>query len=113
MKPLFKKLAAKSAKNKEKKYRLPMLLEFIYNASFIIVAVAGILTAGISLLSGTPILLASVRVVVTVIVVGVLMWLISLIVTNGTLKAINEEYRERLEKEEEEERSNSTIEIDA
>lgn len=83
--PKPKKESSKSLKN----VKLPALLEFVFTLSNLILVIAALAVAVVSYISGASVLDIALRTGVTLIVVGVLMYVIARKVANASLDVTN------------------------
>ncbi|PKO15765.1 MAG: hypothetical protein CVU39_09585 [Chloroflexi bacterium HGW-Chloroflexi-10] len=86
----------KSKKNKIKKEqpRLPIMLELVYSFSLVFTILSGLVVAVVSFSAGCTWIDIFLRTVVSILSVGLLMWLFSVIISNGalrTMKVLHEE----------------------
>jgi hypothetical protein len=86
----------KPKKNKIKKEqpRLPIMLELVYSFALVFTILSGLLVAVVSFLAGCTWIDIFLRTVVSILSVGLLMWLFSVIISNGairTMKVLHEE----------------------
>jgi hypothetical protein len=105
-----KKPKPKKIQRRENYPKLPVILEFTYTTAFIIVTLSGIITAVTSLLSGSGLVLAITRTCAAIVIVGIVMWIISWIITDGTMKAVSAQAEQMIE---EEKLANHTKEVEA
>ncbi len=81
----------KPKKKKEKKtqtVQLPVMLELVYSFSLIFTIVMSITVGVISFLSGAEWLDVFIRTAITILSTGLLMWMFSLMISNGALKTL-------------------------
>ena len=83
--------------------RLPVLVEFVYTASAMLVILVSFMVVAVSFAMGANVLDTLIRAVVTILVVGGLLILVSWQISAGLLQASIDEQKEDLEKTKKEE----------
>lgn len=79
---------AESKKEGKGHGRLPILLEFVFSISTLLLLCVALIVAGLSYLSGASILDIFLRAVISTVVLGIILWLISYHLSMGTLGAV-------------------------
>lgn len=107
-----KSKSAKVRKNKKEVdgVQLPVLVEFAYSVSILLLVFWGLTITGISFISGASLLNIVVRTSVAILVMGVLFMLISSQISSGVLKASLVEQEESLKAQPEESENVANIE---
>jgi hypothetical protein len=82
-----KSKTAKKGKDSLEHAQLPLLVEFIFTFSLIFLLLSDLLIVAISFISGANLLDIAIRTVVTTLVLGVLLWLLSGKLSKGALEA--------------------------
>ena len=108
LKPEVKKAASPgkqpASSNLEKKtrdnddFRLPVLVEFAYTASALLVILASLMVVVVSFVMGASLLDIVIRTAVTILVIGGLLTLVSWQVSAGALQASLAEQQEEIDK---------------
>ena len=76
-----------------KKIRLPIMMEFVFSLSPMLLICVALVVAGLSYISGANIIDIFLRTVISTLVIGIVLWFISYQVSMGTLGAV---YSEKL-----------------
>jgi hypothetical protein len=98
----------KVKKQKEESYELPMLVEIGFSFSSVFLILVDILVAWMSYTAGANWQAIFIRVVISTVAVGFILWLLSLNISNGSLFAA----MKHIEEEEEEKQKASQSGID-
>jgi hypothetical protein len=82
-----KSKAAKKGKDSSEHAQLPLLVEFVFTFSLIFLLLSDLLIVAISFISGANLLDIAIRTVVTTLVLGALLWMLSGKLSKGALEA--------------------------
>jgi len=109
---------AKSAKttpkdNNPQETHLPTILEFAFTFSRILVLLVGVLIALVSVISGVSPLTAAFRSGLGMLVVGLILWALSWMMSTGSLEAALEERKNQADEEAKAIQESSTMELQA
>ncbi len=88
----------KNKKGKNSKVQLPIFLELVYSFALIFTILLALVVAGMSYLSGAKWLDVFVRTAITILSTGLLLWIFSLMISNGAMKTVKVLQKEALEK---------------
>lgn len=100
-------LSAESEHRSRPPVLLPLFLDFSLSVSKLVVLFTGLLSAGISLAVGAPLLIAGLRGGAAMLAVGLLVWTLNYCLMRNALAAAEEELRKEVEK------SNAEAEVKA
>lgn len=90
---------AEEKKNKKEKVQVPIFLELVYSFALIFTILLALIVAGSSYLSGATLLDVFIRTAITILSTGLLLWILSLTVSNGAVKTVKVLQKEALEKQ--------------
>lgn len=75
--------------------RAPVLLEWAYGLSVLVVGLTGLAVVGLSILAGVALWMAVIRAGLLVLVLGALLWFLNYRIMHGVLEAALQDARER------------------
>jgi ABC-type nickel/cobalt efflux system permease component RcnA len=78
---------------------IPILLEFVFTFSQLIIVIIGIVVATVSILSGNNLWMTVLQTGTAILVVGLLIWLASWMVSEGLLESTLSKMKEEAEKD--------------